>query len=116
MHFANLGVEGCVVAMDRDEFFAKLDSLTEKEIEERLPLFDTDELALVQDYVDQKAVEKIRAALQAGFETTHTTRATMAALKAAQSANTKAFAALMLSIGAMLAAIMCGVLIVLRFR
>jgi hypothetical protein len=37
--------------MDRDEFFAQLDNLTPKEIEARLSSWDSEELALVQEYL-----------------------------------------------------------------
>ena len=39
--------------MDRDEFFAQLDKLTPQEIEARLPGWDKEKLALVQEYLEQ---------------------------------------------------------------
>ena len=45
------------MAVNRDEFFAELDKLTDQEIEERLPLFDREQLLLVQQYIDRRGEE-----------------------------------------------------------
>ena len=37
------------MVVERDEFFAELDGLTEKEIEARLDLWDREQLALIQE-------------------------------------------------------------------
>jgi hypothetical protein len=44
--------------MDRNEFFAQLDKLTPKEIEERLPSWDREQLILAQEYfAEQRQVK-----------------------------------------------------------
>jgi hypothetical protein len=53
------------MAIDRDAFFAELDGLTHRQIEQRLPLLDSEQLSLVQEYIDRQALEQIKAALQA---------------------------------------------------
>jgi hypothetical protein len=93
------------MALERDTFFASLDALTEKEIEQRLRLFDAEQLSLVQQYVDQKAINQIKAALQGGFETTQSTKTALAALQEASSANKKATLALIFALGGWLLAI-----------
>ena len=102
------------MAVNRSEFFALLDGLTEKEIEARLPTWDMERLELAQEYVetrlspadnpspDQKQTEKA------------TETAALLALNAARSASLKATAALILAIGAMLTAVLCGVILVLK--
>jgi len=48
--------------MDRDQFFAELDQLTPKEIEERLSSWDAEQLVLVQEYLDQKGLKQAQTA------------------------------------------------------
>ena len=52
---------GNFMVVGRDEFFAELDGLTEKEIEARLDLWDREQLALVQEYLDQRASAQAKA-------------------------------------------------------
>jgi hypothetical protein len=40
--------------MDRDGFFAMLDQLTPSQIEARLPLYDREQLKLVEEYLQGK--------------------------------------------------------------
>jgi hypothetical protein len=42
--------------VDRDKFLAELDALTDEEIERRLPQWDREQLALVQQYIDQRTL------------------------------------------------------------
>ena len=87
--------------MDRAEFFVQLDKLTPQEIESRLPGWNKEELALVQDYFEQtrsKAPSADQVA-QAAKD------ATWAAAELASKANERATVAFIISIGAMLAAI-----------
>ena len=44
------------MVIGRDEFFAELDGLTEKEIEARLDLWDREQLALIQEYLRSEDV------------------------------------------------------------
>jgi hypothetical protein len=97
--------------VDRDLFFAQLDGLTEREIEERLPSWDMERLALVQEYVEQRGLAGAEAAQPDQAEVV---RDTVLAADTARRANARATAALILSVGAMLAAILCGVIVVLR--
>ena len=50
------GLGGNFMVVERDEFFAELDGLTEKEIEARLDLWDQEQLALIQEYLDQRVL------------------------------------------------------------
>ena len=93
------------MAGNRDIFFAELDALTEKEIEARLPLFDSEQLSLVQEYVDRKAIEQIKAVLQGGFDAPQASNTASAAFGAANSANRKATIALIFALGGWLAGI-----------
>lgn len=93
------------MAIDRDTFFAELDGLTYRQIEQRLPLFDSEQLSLVQEYIDRKTLEQIKAALQGDPERTQTTQTALAALRAASTANKKAMIALIFALGGWLAAI-----------
>lgn len=100
--------------MNRDEFFAELDGLTEKDIEERLPNWDMERLALAQEYVDTRLArartpQPYHDEAIEGPETP-----ALLALQTAKAANVRAIAALILSVGAMLAAILCSVIVVLR--
>ena len=98
--------------MNRDEFFAELDQLTPKEIEARLSSWDKDELALVQEYLEQtrsKAPQTDQVA-QAARD------AAWAAAEMASKANERATVAFIIAIGAMLAAIASTVVALLGLR
>ena len=55
------GAGGNFMVVGRDEFFAELDGLTEKEIEARLDLWDQEQLALIQEYLDQRVLGRAKA-------------------------------------------------------
>ena len=82
--------------MDRAEFFVQLDKLTPQEIESRLPGWDKEELALVQDYLEHTRPKAASADQVAQA---------WAAAELASKANEWATVAFIISIGAMLAAI-----------
>jgi hypothetical protein len=97
--------------MDREEFFAELDQLTPKEIEERLSSWDKDQLLVVQDYLSGKQAkaqsnEVVRAATDAAWS----------AAEVAMRANTKATIAIIIAVGAMLAAITSAVVALLGLQ
>jgi len=105
------------MAVNRDEFFAELDKLTDQEIEERLPLFDREQLLLVQQYIDRRGEEPQdqvpgppQNRSKVSKPSSDTRNATLVALIAARKATSMAAAALILSIGAMLTAIVAGVM------
>jgi len=105
------------MAVNRDEFFAELDKLTDQEIEERLPLFDREQLLLVQQYIDRRGEEPQdqvpgppQDSSKVSKPSSDTRNATLVALIAARKATSMAAAALILSIGAMLTAIVAGVM------
>ena len=110
------------MVVEREEFFAELDGLTEKEIEARLDLWDREQLALIQEYLDQKVLarakaeqsEQIKAAPSERHERQDAVAASLA--EVASTANTKATAALILSVGAMLAAIASALVAFLALR
>jgi hypothetical protein len=106
------GPEGSAMSVNRDQFFAQLDGLTEREIEERLPSWDMERLVLVQEYVERKGLVRAEAAQPDQAEVVRDTL--LAAIHTARRANARALAALILSVGAMLAAIVCGVIVILR--
>ena len=89
--------------MDRAEFFALLDGLTEKEIMARLSTWDREQLLLVQEYVDQKA--RAEAAPAEQTDTLPSKDAGRTSTEVARSAHGMAIVAIILSVGAMLAAI-----------
>jgi len=95
------------MAVDRDEFFAELDGLTEKEIEARLAVWDREQLVLVQEYLDRKGWERAKATRAPQVEIAPSTKdaARASVEEVAKGANTRATVALIFSIGAMLAAI-----------
>jgi hypothetical protein len=100
------------MSVNRDEFFAELDGLTEKEIEEQLATWDMERLTLAQEYIRARfAATEVQPELA---EDMAAVRVAMAALRAAKSANTRALAALILAVGAMLTAIVSGLIVVLR--
>jgi hypothetical protein len=107
------------MVVGRDEFFAELDGLTEKEIEARLDLWDREQLALVQEYLDQRASAQAKAEQPAQIKAAPSDQdaALVASLvEVANTANTKATAALILSVGAMLAAMASALVAFLALR
>lgn len=92
-----------------DEFFAELDTLTDDEIEQRLSIWDKETLSLVQEYIDRRQEEVQKAAAQIEIDRS-AKDAALVALKSASRANTIATAALILAVGAMLAATAAGAL------
>ena len=97
--------------MDREEFFAELDQLTPKEIEERLSSWDKDQLLVVQDYLSGK-----RAKAQSNEVARAATDAAWSAAEVAMRANTKATIAIIIAVGAMLAAITSAVVALLGLQ
>ena len=113
------GTWGNIMVIERDEFFAELDGLTEKEIEARLDLWDREQLALIQEYLDQRVMGRAKAEQAAQITAAPSAQddAAMASLvEIASTANTKATAALILSAGAMLAAIASALVAFLALR
>jgi hypothetical protein len=98
--------------MDRDEFFAQLDQLTTKEIENRLSSWDKEQLVLVQEYLDQQVVK----ATAAHTDTSAIKDAVRTSVEVGRRAHTMATMALIFSIGAMLAAIAAAVSAFLALR
>jgi hypothetical protein len=104
------------MAVDRDAFFAELDKLSEKQIKARLPLLDAEQLTLVQEYLDQRAIEQLKIALQSGFEQTQTAKKISAALADVAKARRRASVAMLFAVGAWLATVAMAVLTYLNFR
>ena len=107
------------MVIERDEFFAELDGLTEKEIEARLDLWDREQLALIQEYLDQRVLGRAKAEQAAQIKAAPSAQddAVVASLvEVASTANTKATAALILSVGAMLAAMASALVAFLALR
>jgi hypothetical protein len=90
--------------MNRDEFFAELDKLTEQEIETRLPQWDREQLLLVQEYLDEKA-EQTKAAPSAQIDSSTKEEALRVSVEAAKRTHSMALMAMILAVGAMMAAI-----------
>ena len=91
--------------MDRDKFFAQLDQLTTKEIEERLSSWDKEKLLLLEEYLDQSR-DKVAQSDQRS----------RAAADAAMWAITKATVALIIAVGAMMAAVLSAAVVVLGLQ
>ena len=106
------------MVVGRDEFFAELDGLTEKEIEARLDLWDQEQLALIQEYLDQRVLGRAKTEQPAQIKAAPSAQdAVVASLaEVANTANTKATAALILSVGAMLAAMASALVAFLALR
>ncbi|MGH6865765.1 MAG: hypothetical protein ACREDO_06295 [Methyloceanibacter sp.] len=100
------------MAVERDQFFAELEALTDSEIEARLPLWDHERLALVEEYVSLR--ESAKTAAHSATRTT--TEAVLVAVGLARRATMKANVALILALGAWLAAAVAGVMAYLAFR
>lgn len=105
------------MAIDRDQFFAELDALTDQEIEARLPLWDRERLVLVQEYIDGGRPEPSQVSEPAvppgkRSEVDRDARdAALVALTSAKKASVIAMSALILSVGAMLTAIAAGIVV-----
>ena len=105
------------MVVERDEFFAELDGLTEKEIETRLELWDREQLALIQEYLDQRVLARTNALQGTPIKAGPSAQDAVVALaEVANTANTKATAALILSVGAMLAAMASALVAFLALR
>ena len=102
------------MAVNRNEFFALLDGLTEKEIEARLPTWDMERLELAQEYVETRLAPAEAALREPKQADKAVETAALLALNTARTASVRATAALILSIGAMISAVLCGAIIVLR--
>lgn len=90
--------------MDRNDFFAVLDQLTPSQIEARLPLWDHDQLKWVGEYLERRnsgapETERLGPLPDARLA---------AAVAMATKANKMATVAVIIAIGAMLAAIVSG--------
>jgi len=107
------------MVVERDEFFLDDKATTEKEIEARLDLWDREQLALIQEYLDQRVMGRAKAEPAGRITAAPSAQddAAMASLvEIASTANTKATAALILSAGAMLAAIASALVAFLALR
>jgi len=124
---------GNFMVVERGEFFSELERLTEKEIEARLDLWDEEQLALIQEYLDQKMLGRAQAeqsawktpgpsgakteqAAQTKAEPNAQDAVVASLLEVANTANTKATAALIFSVGAMLAAVASALIAFLALR
>ena len=87
--------------MDRNQFFAELDQLTPSQIEARFPSWDSEQLKLVEEYLERGAIRPAQAAQSI-------TQAESVAVAMATKANRIAAIALIIAIGAMFAAIAAG--------
>ena len=107
------------MVVGRDEFFAELDGLTEKEIEARLDLWDQEQLALIQEYLDQRVLGRAKAEQAAQITAAPSALddpIVTSLVEVASTANAKATAALILSVGAMLAAMASALVAFLALR
>ncbi len=102
------------MAVDRDTFFAELDHLSVQEIKQRLATWDMERLKLAQDYVQGRLASIDRSPPDETQAIRDANTAALVAAQAARSANTRATAALILSAGAMAAAVLCGVIVVMN--
>ena len=87
--------------MDRNLFFAELDQLTPSQIEARLPSWDSEQLKLVEEYLERGTIRPAQGAQSI-------TQAELVAVAMATKANRIAAIALIIAIGAMFAAIAAG--------
>jgi hypothetical protein len=110
--------------MDRDEFFTQLDQLTPKEIEERLPSWDMEQLVLAQEYLALKELEQTRAAEAVQTRAAEAVQTNIAkegdallvSVQVARRSHTLAMLALIFSVGAMLAAVAAAIIAFLALR
>ena len=91
--------------MDRDKFFVVLDKLTPSQIEARLSSWDNEQLKLVEEYVARRAIKSA----QGKHGAQPATHRELVAVALATKANKTATVALIIAIGAMLAALASGV-------
>ena len=96
--------------MDRNEFFAVLDQLTPSQIEARLPLWDHDQLKWVGEYLQRQDSGTSQTERP---DALRPDAALAAAVAMATKANRLATVALIIAIGAMLAAIVSGLAVIL---
>src|SRR6476659_4652956 len=87
--------------MDRNQFFAELDQLTLSSIEAQIPSWDSEQLKLVEDYLE-------RGTSRPAQDAQSITQAESVAVAMATKANRIAAIALIMAIGAMFAAIAAG--------
>ena len=87
--------------MDRNQFFAELDQLTPSQIEARFPSWDSEQLKLVEEYLERGVIRPAQGAQSI-------TQAESVAVAMATKANRIAAIALIIAIGAMFAAIAAG--------
>ena len=91
--------------MNRDELFAQLEKLSPKEIQTQLSSWDKEELVLVHEFLKQKQSKEA----QSDQLVKAATEASWAAMGAATRADNMATIAIVLSVGAMLAAVASAV-------
>lgn len=89
--------------MDRDKFFAMLDQLNTSQIEARLPSWDDEQLKLVEEYLERRTI-KTCATKEARCRICNK-HAESVAVAMATKANKIATVALIIAIGAMVAAV-----------
>ena len=87
--------------MDRNLFFAELDQLTPSQIEARFPSWDSEQLKLVEEYLERGTIRPAQGGQSI-------TQAESVAVAMATKANRIAAIALIIAIGAMFAAIAAG--------
>jgi len=102
------------MAVNGTEFFALLDGLTEKEIEALLPTWDMERLELAQEYVETRLAPADPAKPDQRQTGQGVETAALLALNTARAASVRATAALILAVGAMVSAVLCGVIVVLK--
>jgi hypothetical protein len=90
--------------MDREAFFAVLDQLTLPQIEARLPLWDAEQLKFAEEYLDRNGVKYTQME-----QDTRPNTESASAVTATKSYK-MATIALIIAIGAMLAAIASGLI------
>ena len=92
--------------------------LKEASQEARLDLWDQEQLALIQEYLDQRVLGRAKAEQAAQIKAGPNAQdvAVASLVEVASTANTKATAALILSVGAMLAAMASALVAFLALR
>jgi hypothetical protein len=104
--------------MKRDQFFAQLDQLSPAEIEAQLPAWDIEQLILAQEYINQKAAasEDVPPTKVPPKSIPPRDNEAQSSLEVARRAHTAAMMAIIISIGAMLAALAAALLAFLALR
>jgi hypothetical protein len=99
------------MSVNRDRLYADLDALTERQIEVGLDagVWNDPSRPLVEDYLSQLKLERTEAALAEQVEIARR------ANDAADQAKLRATAAIIIALGAMLAAVLAVLLLALRF-